>query len=144
MTIDDVLQSYKTLFENLTPQTVDTDFLQVFDRKVYFKDPFNEVRGLNELQGIFRHMFASLHEPEFRVHHMAGADKTGYLEWRFYFKLKPNGEVKQINGVSKILINDQGKVLVHIDYWDAGEFVYRKIPILGGLIRMVNKRLAAK
>lgn len=144
MNIDVVLQTYKTLFENLTPQSVESDFLTVFDRKIYFKDPFNEVRGLQDLQQIFRHMFASLHEPQFRIHHLAGADKTGYLEWRFYFKTSATGTTQQINGMSKILINDQGKVIVHIDYWDSGEYVYRKIPILRTLISWINKRLRAK
>ncbi len=144
MNIDVVLQTYKNLFENLTPQSVESDFLTVFDQQIYFKDPFNEVRGLKEVQQIFRHMFQTLHEPQFRIHHMAGADKTGYLEWRFYFKLKPQAATQQINGMSKILLNDQGKVLVHMDYWDSGEYVYRKIPVLRTLIGWINKRLRAK
>ena len=32
-----------------------------------FKDPFNEVRGLKEVQGIFNHMYVALHEPHFVV-----------------------------------------------------------------------------
>lgn len=144
MNIQQVLNDYKTLFENLTPQTVEQDFSAVFDQKIYFKDPFNELRGLPDIQKLFRHMFATLHEPQFRIHHMAGSDHTGYLEWRFYFKLKPNGETKQINGMSKILINEQGKVIVHIDYWDSGEYVYRQIPILGSVIKMIANKLKAK
>lgn len=144
MSIQTVLERYQTLFENLTPDSLKHEFANVFDPQVYFKDPFNEVRGLADLQQIFSHMFGSLHEPEFRIHHMAGADKTGYLEWRFYFKLKPNGETQQINGMSKILINDQDKVIVHMDYWDTGEYVYQKVPILGALVKLVAKRLKAK
>lgn len=143
MSIQTVLERYKQLFETLAPESLKQDFTNVFDPKVYFKDPFNEVRGLSDLRQIFSHMFNSLHEPEFRIHHMAGADKTGYLEWRFYFKLKPQGEMQQINGMSKILINDQDKVIVHMDYWDAGEYVYRKIPVLGWFIKLVANRLKA-
>ena len=29
----------------------------------HFKDPFNEVQGLDAIQGIFAHMFESLHAP---------------------------------------------------------------------------------
>lgn len=144
MSIQTVLENYKTLFENLTPDTLKHEFSNIFDPQVYFKDPFNEVRGLSDLQRVFSHMFSQLHEPEFRIHHTAGADKTGYLEWRFYFKLKPQGEMQQINGMSKILINEQDKVMVHMDYWDSGEYVYQKVPILGRLVKLVAKRLKAK
>lgn len=144
MSIQTVLKRYQALFENLTPDSVKQEFAAVFDPQVYFKDPFNEVRGLADLQQIFAHMFRSLHEPEFRIHQMAGADKTGYLEWRFYFKLKPKGETQQINGMSKILINEQDKVIVHMDYWDSGEYVYQKVPVLGALVKLVAKRLKAR
>lgn len=144
MAIQAVLEHYKERFENLTPQTMNQEFLMMFDREVYYKNPFNEVRGLKELQRVLEHTLTTYYEPEIRIHQMAGVDKSGYLEWRFYYKLKPTGEAKHINGITKILINDQQKVLVHIDYWDAGEFVYLKIPLLGGLISWVNKRLTAK
>ncbi|MBE0493322.1 MAG: nuclear transport factor 2 family protein [Thiomicrospira sp.] len=144
MNIQHQLDIYKNLFENLTPETIDQEFVQVFDQKIYFKDPFNEVRGLVSLKQIFKHMFETLHEPSFRIHHMAGADKTGYLEWRFYFKLKPNADVQQINGMSKILFNEAGQVIVHMDYWDTGEYVYRKIPVLGWFIKLVANRLKAR
>lgn len=144
MNIQHQLDIYKNLFENLTPETIDQEFDRVFDHNIYFKDPFNEVRGLLPLKQIFKHMFETLYEPSFRVHHMAGADKTGYLEWRFYFKLKPDAEVQQINGMSKILLNEAGQVIVHMDYWDAGEYVYRKIPVLGWFIKLVANRLKAR
>jgi limonene-1,2-epoxide hydrolase len=142
--IQSVLEGYKVLFENLTPESLGVDFHRVFDEKVYFKDPFNEVRGLRDVRQVFSHMFENLIEPQFRVHHMAGADKTGYLEWRFYFKLKPNAQTQQINGMSKILINDQDKVVVHIDYWDSGEYVLQKVPVIGALNRWVAKKLKVK
>ena len=143
-TITHVLNTYKDLFENLNPSEMQQAFRQTYDKNIYFKDPFNEVRGLADVTRIFTHMFETLQEPSFRIHAMAGEDKTGYLEWRFYFKRKPNGPTLQINGISKILINDQSKVIVHIDYWDAGEYVFRKVPIIGALNNWIAHKLKAK
>lgn len=144
MSISIVLDRYKLLFENLTINSIDTDFLDVFDSNVYFKDPFNEVRGLSQIQRIFHHMFASLHEPVFIISHTAGAEETGYLTWYLSFKLKPGEQQKTycIKGVSEIRINHQQQVIAHIDYWDTGEFIYNKIPLLGGIIRLINQRLS--
>lgn len=142
--INPVLDAYKELFENIEPAQLQRAFSQVYDKNIYFKDPFNEVRGIADVTHIFKHMFATLHEPTFRIHAMAGEDKTGFLEWRFYFKRTPSAPTLQINGMSKILINDQGKVIVHIDYWDSGEYVFRKVPIIGALNNWIASKLKAK
>ncbi len=142
--ISQVLERYKKLFETLSIQTVEDDFLQVFSADVYFKDPFNAVRGLPHIQHIFQQMFATLHTPEFRIIDLAGRDNSGFLEWQLTFKLKEEGEQQCIQGVSKIEINPQGQVCSHIDYWDTGEYVYLKIPVLGRVIAMINKRLSCE
>lgn len=141
--ITEVLANYKQLFENLSMQTVEKDFLLVFSSDVYFKDPFNTVQGLTQLQTIFRHMFASLLEPQFRILDVAGNQNRGFLEWQFTFKLKVNGDTQQIKGVSKIQINQHNQVCSHIDYWDSGEYVYQKVPLLGRVIAIINKRLSS-
>lgn len=141
--ITEVLASYKKLFENLSVQTVEEDFLQVFSPDVYFKDPFNAVHGLTKLQTIFRHMFTSLVEPKFRILDFAGNQNRGFLEWQLTFKLNANGDILLIKGVSKIQINQHNQVCSHIDYWDTGEYVYQKVPLLGRVIAMINKRLSS-
>lgn len=142
--IERVLTTYQNLFENLSLDVVETEFLAVFAEQVHFKDPFNETYDLIGLQKVFRHMFASLQQPKFTILHTAGTNNTGYLDWQFDFKLKPEGKAQQIKGLSKIVINDQQQVIMHIDYWDAGEFVYSKVPILRNLIGWVNNRLSVK
>lgn len=138
-----ILANYQKLFENLSLQTVEEDFLQVFSHDVYFKDPFNAAHGLTKLQAIFRHMFSTLHEPQFRILDLASSHNRGFLEWQFTFKLKANAEQQLIQGVSKIEINQQGQVCSHIDYWDTGEYVYLKIPLLRRIIAMINQRLSS-
>ncbi|WFE67787.1 nuclear transport factor 2 family protein [Thiomicrospira sp. R3] len=141
--INQVLTQYKDLFENLQPSGFQLEFAKVYERNIYFKDPFNEVRGISDVSRIFQHMFENLHEPQFRIHAMAGQDQTGFLEWRFYFKRKPNAPTQQINGMSKILINQASKVIVHIDYWDSGEYVLRKVPLIGAINNWIAKKLKA-
>lgn len=141
-TIEKVLVNYQALFESLSLETVEKDFVDIFSKQVLFKDPFNEVNDLISLQKIFRHMFATLDHPKFTVLHTAGTGDTGYLDWQFDFKLKAADKAQQIKGVSKITINQQGQVIAHLDYWDTGEFVYSKIPILRSLVGWINKRLS--
>ena len=34
-----------------------------------------------------------------------------------------------------------GKVFQHHDYFDMGEFIYERVPVLGGVIRAIKNRL---
>ena len=52
MVIDELIR----FFEELTVESI-SRFSQFYSADAYFKDPFNEVRGLSALQNIFSHMF---------------------------------------------------------------------------------------
>jgi hypothetical protein len=45
-------------------------------------------------------------------------------------------------GVSRLKMNDEGRVIEHIDYWDAAEHLYAKMPIIGWLIGIIKRRIA--
>ncbi|NBW85734.1 MAG: hypothetical protein EBR23_02620, partial [Planctomycetia bacterium] len=49
-------------FESLTPQSV-RQLGECYAEDAYFKDPFNEVRGLGGIKQVFEHMFVQVHEP---------------------------------------------------------------------------------
>ena len=40
---------------------------EVYSADAWFKDPFNEVQGLDAVRGIFQHMYDSLNQPRFIV-----------------------------------------------------------------------------
>ena len=41
----------------------------------------------------------------------------------------------------RVWVAADGRVAYHRDYWDAAEEVYEKIPLLGGLLRWIKRRL---
>jgi ketosteroid isomerase-like protein len=53
-------------FEQLTPCDI-ANPSQLYAPQARFMDPFNEVKGLEAIQGIFAHMFEALHEPRFVI-----------------------------------------------------------------------------
>lgn len=47
-----------------------------------------------------------------------------------------------IDGVSEVRFDSVGLITAHIDYWDAARQLYEKLPLLGGVLRMIRHRLA--
>lgn len=141
--IEKAVKDYVALFENLTPETL-AQLPALLDERVHFKDPFNETNGVNAMMRIFEHMFQQVYQPKFSVSRYAITGEVAYLDWQFHFStVAATTELQSITGLSRVHFNDAGKVTEHIDFWDAGEQVYAKVPVLGWLIRQVANKLRA-
>jgi len=127
-------------FETLTPDAV-ARMGEHYAADAWFKDPFNEVRGLPAIQHIFTHMFAQLDAPRFVITERIVQEHGAMLAWDFLLTLR--GQAICIHGVSHVRWNAAGKINYHRDYWDPAEELYAKLPVLGGLMRWLRRRLAA-
>lgn len=130
-----------TFFETLSPQSV-AQLHTIYDAQARFKDPFNEVQGLPEIEKIFRHMYVALEQPHFVVTGQVVDGTQAFLTWEFRFRFKrfDTTTLQAVRGASHVLFNEQGLVTMHRDYWDAAEELYEKLPVLGGLMRWLKKR----
>jgi SnoaL-like domain len=128
-------------FETLTPESV-AQLPNIYDAQARFKDPFNEVQGLPEIERIFRHMYVALDGPHFVITSQLVDGAQAFLTWEFRFRFKRSDThtLQTVRGGSHILFNEQGLVTVHRDYWDAAEELYEKLPLLGGVMRWLKKR----
>jgi hypothetical protein len=134
------LDAYLAAFAAMGPDRLDV-FDAVCDPDVRFVDPFNDVRGIERFKHVFRHMYATLDDPRFTVLDSAVGGTAGYIRWHFDFGLR--GRPMTIDGMSEVGFGPDGRVIAHIDHWDAGSQVYARVPVLGALIRWVRGRLAA-
>ena len=107
-----------------------------------FKDPFNEVRGLRQVQDIFNHMYVALHEPHFVVVNTVTQGDQCFIVWDFKFRFKrfDTVTVQTVRGCSHLQLTMGGKIAFHRDYWDAAEELYEKLPVVGGFMRWLKRR----
>lgn len=128
-------------FEKLTPESV-AQLPNIYDAQARFKDPFNEVQGLAEIERIFRHMYVALDGPHFVITGQLVDGVQAFLTWEFRFRFKrfDTQTLQVVRGGSHLVFNDQGLVTLHRDYWDAAEELYEKLPLLGGVMRWLKKQ----
>jgi len=138
------LDALITFYNAFSPASI-ARFPEFYSRDAYFKDPFNEVRGIAAIQRIFSHMFSQVAEPRFVVtEHVVDAGGA-MLVWSFSFRLTRwgRGETRLMRGVSHLRFDPDGKVCYHRDYWDTGEELYMNLPVIGPVLRGLRRMLAA-
>ena len=133
-------------FEQLQPNDI-AGMSDWYAPDARFKDPFKEVQGIAQIQHIFQHMFESLHEPRFVVTSRILQGNQCFLVWNFLFRFKTmQPEVAQcIRGGSHLVFernaHNEWRIGLHRDYWDAAEELYEKLPLVGGLMRWLKRRV---
>ncbi len=136
------LERLVRFFEQLSPADLGLIAL-LYAPDACFKDPFNEVQGVAAIEQIFRHMFDSLHEPRFVVTQRILQGREAFLCWDFRFRFKTfrSGQLQTIRGATQLRFDEQGRVELHRDYWDAAEELYEKLPLVGRLMRWLKHRV---
>ena len=131
-------------YQTLSPEKIG-EFGDFYAEDAWFKDPFNEVRGLPAIQRIFSHMFQQVDAPRFVVTEQIVNEHGAMLIWTFHFRTRAwgCGAAQVMHGVSHLRFAADGKVNYHRDYWDTAEELYMKVPGLGLLMRGLRRALRA-
>jgi steroid Delta-isomerase len=129
-------------YESLTADSV-RDFDSYYAEDAYFKDPFNEVSRLEDIREIFAKMFRQVADPQFVIRERVGDERGLVLVWEMNFRMRSwkSKHVQVIHGVSHLRFRDDGKVTYHRDYWDTGEELYAKLPLIGGAARFLRRAI---
>lgn len=108
---------------------------------------FSDTLAVLDDRAALHRYFEQLHragtrtEVEILSRHASGQD--GYLVWRMTSTFKPLNTERTSHsiGVTHLRFNEQGRVILHQDFWDAAQGFYRHIPGLGGVIDGIRNRL---
>ncbi|MEQ8228160.1 MAG: nuclear transport factor 2 family protein [Rhodospirillales bacterium] len=132
---------YRQYLESLTPEALGRlgDYVS---SDVRFKDPFNDVHGVDAMARVFRHMFETVKDIRFHVTHAASTGNICLMAWRFEGRI--GGRPWAFDGTSVVTFAADGRVSEHIDYWDAARDFYERLPVIGWLLARIRRRLAAR
>ncbi len=139
----DRVQCLILYWQTLSPQSLPR-LGEIYAEEAYFRDPFNEVRGLPAIERIFAEMFERLIEPRFTIIETVVQGEDATLIWDFDFCVKSwqPAVARRIHGLSHVRFGADGRVIHHRDYWDAAGELYEQLPVVGALMRWLKKRMA--
>ncbi len=136
------LERFKTVFNQLNRDRLAL-LDEIYAPDVYFRDPVHELRGLPALRNYYGRLYEGVRSCQFSFDAEVIQVQQGMLVWLMRFehaRFRP-GETLELRGVSHLCFGDDGRVHHHRDYFDMGEFIYERVPVLGSVIRAIKNRL---
>ena len=143
MTNAEAVARFVAFFEHFAPTDV-ARIGEIYAAEAYFRDPFNEVRGVDAVARVYARMFEQLDDCRFVIAETIAEGRAALLVWDFSFRIKrwrPR-TVQTIHGATHLKFASDGKVAYHRDYWDAAEELYAKLPLIGPVLRVLRRFIA--
>jgi ketosteroid isomerase-like protein len=138
------LQRTKDAFDHL-----DKDHMGIveefYDRDATFQDPIHKIKGTPAIREYYEGLYKNVDSIRFEYKNTSESENLVTLEWQMHLKSPSinSGQELTVDGVSLITFGGkEGKVISHRDYFDMGEFIYERIPILGSAIRFIKKKMS--
>ncbi len=135
-------QRFVAFFTSIDQPGVAARVDALYGRRVYFSDTlfFTEdhaalTRHFERLGARGTHIEVDLDDAV-----VSGADL--YLRWRMRVTFTNGGPEARTIGMTQLRFDESGRIRFHQDFWDSSEGVYRRIPVLGWAIGVVDARIA--
>ncbi|MCB0322696.1 MAG: nuclear transport factor 2 family protein [Bdellovibrionales bacterium] len=143
--VEESTRNYIHYWETLAPETVD-EILRLAAPDVHFRDPFNEVRDRELMRRIIAETFHVADEVKFRIVQRAFAESVVFLKWEMELRPKrlKSAKLWRVVGMSELRFDEQGRLVEHLDYWDAAAGFYERLPVIGSLLRLIRRKLEVK
>lgn len=131
--------AYIRFYEALDLKTVD-QASDVASADIHFRDPFNDVIGIEAYKTLLAKMLDSAPDAKFVVTHQSVDGDTCFIRWQLEATLRSGPW--NVVGMTELRFAPDGKVREHIDHWDAAGQFYERLPFIGAMLRFVRRRVA--
>lgn len=108
-----------------------------------FVDPLTSLDGVKNIYAYYENLYKHVTEISFEFDNFIIEDNKCSFQWIMNFKTKKlnSGKNIKVYGISTIKFNENNLAIYHRDYYDMGEFIYERIPVLNKIISYIKKKL---
>ena len=137
------IERFQSFYSDLlqSTQNLNSKLPALYSDNITFIDPAHSLQGLEDLGAYLQSNCMDLLSCSFEVEQVSQMEEEAYIHWHMHYqhpKLS-GGRISTIVGISHIKFDE--KVYYHRDYFDLGEMVYEKLPLIGAVIRYLKNRI---
>lgn len=134
------------IVKELWTKTYNTDgkpdwshILPYYDDDIYFRDSIQEIKGIDEFKKMTERLTKRSKDLNMKLLKVVQDGNDIFLEWEMTISYKKYPS-SIIYGLSRLTINDKGKIIEQRDYYDLWGDIFDNIPYWGKQYRKFMKR----
>lgn len=143
VTLPEQFVNLQALFSDLKQDDLAEQIDEVYAQDLYFNDTIHTFSDRESLKAYILATAEKVNKTTTVFEDVAKSGDNYYLRWRMQVEADIGVKtiVSESIGMTQLRFNEQGKVVFHQDFWDNTEGFFRHVPIVGGMIKQIKKRL---
>jgi hypothetical protein len=129
---------YQRFFRTLTDDSVE-EYRHLAAPSVRYRDSLVDAKGIDEAVAYMHSWFQGMMDLKFEMGAFALAGDIGFQHWFMIFRIRQTPKrLWNLEGMSKFTFDDDGKVIDHVDYWDASPLL-ESVPLIGKAVTLTRR-----
>lgn len=132
--------AFAGLYGDLSVSNVTANVRRVYAPDAWFNDTIATEVGIDAIEKYLLKTAEGAEKVSAKINDVAVSGADCYVRWTMEIRTKNLAGGKPIltEGVSQLRFDDQGRIIVHQDFWNPATGIYQHLPLLGPAIRYVN------
>jgi limonene-1,2-epoxide hydrolase len=140
---DAAIARVTAFLSDLSPANVAATTKEVYAEDAYFNDTLKTLRGVEAIEEYLLETAHTVTSISVEFDDVARSGQDHYFRWRMDFQAQKlrKGETIRTIGITQIRFNNEGKVVLHQDFWDSTAGLFEHLPVTNQIVNAVKKRL---
>ena len=139
----EALARVQEFLSEMTAERIRSDIRDVYAPDVFMNDTLRTLEGVDEVEEYLLETVARTSFVRVRFDDVARSGGDYYLRWFMAYQSDRinGGDVVESIGMTHIRFDAAGRVILHQDYWDSGDGLFGRVPVVGWMIRSLKARM---
>jgi len=117
---------------------------ELYSENIHFSDALILTKDKQVIVKHFSDLEAAGNQVKVTMHQKLISGNDIFLVWSMEARFTPirREMISDSLGVTHLRFDEDGKVILHQDFWDSTEGFFRHIPVLGSVVNSVKRRVA--
>ena len=135
---------FAALYGNLSEENVQSRVRQTYAPDAWFHDTVATKVGIDAIEKYLLKTARGAESIKATPQDVAVSGSDCYVRWTMEVRTKnlAGGKPTVTEGVSQLRFDEQGRIILHQDFWNPAAGIYEHLPLLGPAIRYVNSLIA--
>lgn len=140
---EQAVKGFSQVFADLKQENLQNSVREAYANEFYFNDTFRSIDNIEDLVTYMSQTADNVIETKVYIKDIAQSDEDYYVRWvmDIHFETYKKKIASRSIGMSHLRFNAEGKIILHQDYWDNTDAFFRHLPVVGYMIKKVQKRL---